>query len=253
MGLFHSPRIVTDGLVLCLDAANTKSYPGSGTSWFDLSKTKTTAVGVGSPSFTNGYVAFDGLDDYFYLGSELVYGGGTTISEMSVFAWTRTTFNSGTPGVWNNNNWSILDFDRSEVFTFALNGTGEVQLAGASTNTGGIGTTGFYDIVGTETYNDGNWHMVGWTFSVADQKIIMYADGEVDATFTGNGSMTALGSGVTRYGLVGDGSEAGSVNGGQNNLFYDGDVASILFYDNKVLTDVEVKQNFEAFRGRFGL
>ena len=37
MGLAHSPSIVTDGLVLCVDAANTKSYPGSGTTWTDIS------------------------------------------------------------------------------------------------------------------------------------------------------------------------------------------------------------------------
>ena len=37
MGLFHSPKIVTDGLVLGLDAANPKSYPGSGTTWNDIS------------------------------------------------------------------------------------------------------------------------------------------------------------------------------------------------------------------------
>jgi len=37
MALAHSPRIVTDGLVLCLDAGNAKSYPGSGTTWTDLS------------------------------------------------------------------------------------------------------------------------------------------------------------------------------------------------------------------------
>jgi hypothetical protein len=37
MGISYNPRIITDGLVLCLDAANRKSYPGSGTTWFDLS------------------------------------------------------------------------------------------------------------------------------------------------------------------------------------------------------------------------
>ena len=37
MALAHSPRIVTDGLVLYLDAANTKSYSGSGTTWTDIS------------------------------------------------------------------------------------------------------------------------------------------------------------------------------------------------------------------------
>ena len=37
MGLSHSPKIVTTGLVLALDAANPKSYPGTGTTWKDLS------------------------------------------------------------------------------------------------------------------------------------------------------------------------------------------------------------------------
>jgi hypothetical protein len=37
MGIAYNPRTITDGLVLCLDAANPKSYPGSGTTWTDLS------------------------------------------------------------------------------------------------------------------------------------------------------------------------------------------------------------------------
>jgi hypothetical protein len=37
MGIAYNPRTITDGLVLCLDAANSKSYPGSGTTWTDLS------------------------------------------------------------------------------------------------------------------------------------------------------------------------------------------------------------------------
>ena len=37
MGLAHSPKIVTDGLVLCLDAGDGKSYSGSGTTWTDRS------------------------------------------------------------------------------------------------------------------------------------------------------------------------------------------------------------------------
>ena len=38
MGLSHSPRIVTDGLVFCVDAGDKMSYPGAGTTWTDLSK-----------------------------------------------------------------------------------------------------------------------------------------------------------------------------------------------------------------------
>ena len=37
MGVFAGPNIIEDGLVMALDAANPKSYPGSGTTWFDVS------------------------------------------------------------------------------------------------------------------------------------------------------------------------------------------------------------------------
>ena len=245
----YMPPIVEDGMVLHLDAAEPASYSGSGTTWTDLSGNGYNAIRSGA-TFSNDHFSFDGTDDYFYLTS-LNYGGGTTISEMSVFAWVRTTYNSGTVGVWDNNNWSLLDFDRSEVFTFAVNDTGEVQMSGASTTTGFSDAN--YDLVGNARINDGNWHYIGWTFSVSDQKIIMYVDGEVDAELIPSGSMTALGSGVTRYGIIGDGSEADIENGDKNNIYYEGDIGVIQFYDDKVLTLTEVKQNFNALRGRYGL
>jgi len=65
MAVGYNPRIVTDGLVLALDAGNTKSYPGSGTSWTDLSGNGRNATVNGSPTFTNGY--FDITSDSTYI------------------------------------------------------------------------------------------------------------------------------------------------------------------------------------------
>ena len=67
--------------------------------------------------------------------------------------------------------------------------------------------------------------------------------------------MSALGVGGegTRFGLVGDGSEAGTEGASGNLVFYDGDIAFLHFYDKKSLTAAEVKQNYDALRGRFGL
>ena len=53
MGLVHSPRIVTDGLVLALDAGNTKSYPGSGTTWTDLSRIRANGTLTNGPTFSS--------------------------------------------------------------------------------------------------------------------------------------------------------------------------------------------------------
>lgn len=76
MALAHNPKIVTDGLVLCLDAANPKSYPGSGTVWSDLSgngNNGTLVNGVGYNSNNGGYLTFDGSNDGGGSGN---FGGG---------------------------------------------------------------------------------------------------------------------------------------------------------------------------------
>ena len=61
------PNIVTDGLSLYVDAANSKSYPGNGTIWSDISKTGDDGTLVNGPTYNpnnNGSILFDGLDDY---------------------------------------------------------------------------------------------------------------------------------------------------------------------------------------------
>ena len=50
---FAFKPIVTDGLVLCLDAGNTKSYPGSGATWLDLSSNANNGTLTGSPTFNS--------------------------------------------------------------------------------------------------------------------------------------------------------------------------------------------------------
>lgn len=67
MSFNFSPKIVTDGLALYLDAANQKSYDGTGIIWSDLSKNKNYTSLVNGPTFSNencGSIIFDGIDDY---------------------------------------------------------------------------------------------------------------------------------------------------------------------------------------------
>ncbi len=64
---FAFGKIVTDGLVLALDAADRNSYPGSGTTWTDLSINKSNSTLTNSPIFNSsngGSIVFDGVDDY---------------------------------------------------------------------------------------------------------------------------------------------------------------------------------------------
>ena len=58
MGIAYNPKIVTDGLVLCLDAANTKSYSGTVTSWTDLSGNGNTGTLTNGPTYNSSNLGF---------------------------------------------------------------------------------------------------------------------------------------------------------------------------------------------------
>ena len=65
MGAYGGPDIPTDGLVLALDATSERSYPGSGTTWYDLSGQGNNAtLNNGTSWNSSGYMSTDGIDDY---------------------------------------------------------------------------------------------------------------------------------------------------------------------------------------------
>lgn len=67
MAYRNGPKIITDGLVLCLDAAGTKSYPGNGTTWTDLSGNGNNGTLINGPTFSSdngGSLVFDGSNEW---------------------------------------------------------------------------------------------------------------------------------------------------------------------------------------------
>ena len=67
MAFNYSPKIVTDGLVLCLDAANPRSYASGSTSWLDLRRSQNNGILVNGPTFSSiagGSIRYDGINDY---------------------------------------------------------------------------------------------------------------------------------------------------------------------------------------------
>lgn len=72
MGTSYNSSIVTDGLVLCLDAANPRSYSGAGSTWSDLSGNSLNLTLVNNPTFSEdnaGCIIFDGTNDNAYTSS----------------------------------------------------------------------------------------------------------------------------------------------------------------------------------------
>ena len=73
MATSYSPKIITDGLILCLDAADKKSYSGSGTTWTDRSGNGNNGTLTNGPTFDSGNggsIDFDGIDDHVNLGND---------------------------------------------------------------------------------------------------------------------------------------------------------------------------------------
>ena len=90
MSLQHSQRIITDGLVLCLDAASRESYPGSGTVWTDLAGSNNGTL-INGPTFSSangGSIVFDGSDDYGYIeANSPAFNFGTSPFSIEVWAY----------------------------------------------------------------------------------------------------------------------------------------------------------------------
>ena len=235
-------EIPRTSLQLWLDAGRFDSYPGIGTDWYDISGNNNDATLVNANSEGNGSIDFDGNGDYAWL-KNLNYGSSNTISYMTVLSWFKT---SGTGGNFSAN-WSLLDFDRSEVFGFYIReDTGKIGFSGDD------GT--MTDLYSDTACNDGEWHMAAVTYDASANLTTFYLDGESDGT---SSSLTgALGTSQgTRYGCIGDGSEMTSENGTRNNLYFDGEIAVLLFYEGTgaTLTSTEIKQIFNVYRGRFDL
>ena len=116
MALAHSPKIITDGLVLCLDAGNTKSYPGSGTTWTDLSGNGNNAsLSNITYSSSNRTLQFNGSTSTAFVSSFTPPRSAHTIiiwakssvalNNTTSSATRKTLFKNGTswnPGLWIN-------------------------------------------------------------------------------------------------------------------------------------------------------
>jgi hypothetical protein len=221
MAFGNGPRIVTDGLVLALDAGDKNSYPGSGTTWFDISSNRYTGSLTNGPTFSSsngGSIVFDGTDDVAIItGNPIVTGTGDF--SLCSFVKRNTTDASadyicGNYGVGNNG--LELYYYLNKVYFY---------MAGAFA-------------VSNITINDMNWHFVcGVRISGVAQ---IYFDG----VFNSNAAANVNIPGVNPF-TLGNGfnytSEA-----------LNGNIANCSVY-NRALSASEILQNYNAQKSRFGL
>jgi hypothetical protein len=228
--MYTGPHIVTNGLVLTLDAANLLSYPGSGTTWRDLSgngKNGTTS-GATYGSQNGGVFNFDGVND------TISFGTGNTFFPLTNFTidlWFQskgTVPTTGTtPGLFG------FTYGIRAQFTSANN-----ILFGASS-----GST-IQDLTYTHNTNirdNGSWNNI--VFQATPTNSYIYLNGELKASR----SLTWLGNTIWPTNTWNLGTDNNDVN-----RFFTGSIASYKMY-NAALTLPQIQQNYNAMRGRFGI
>ena len=233
MAFAHSPKIVTDGLVLALDAGNPKSYPGSGTIWRDKSGNGNDGTLTNGPTFSSdngGALVFDGANDEIVIPHDSSID--FTTNSFSLHAWVRTDQVGSTR------------FIMGKGDSIAINGG-----VGYSMYLGNLGTDwlfGVWDGTGNNSAGSDNYVEVGkWVnlcgvYSAEENRHQMYANGELISTQT----RTVDSISTTNNLFIG----AGQQGLGQ----WDGHIAYSSIY-NRALSTSEIQQNYNALKGRFGL
>lgn len=241
MGLMHSPNIVRSGLILYLDAANTKSYPGSGTTWTDLSGNAKTGTLTNGPTFSasnNGGFVFDGTNDYAVMTNSFSAPSlPTGSSSRTLIAIFRATALAGAYA-------HILHYGSSntdQAFGLTL-----LQVAGSYylSNHTWSGTS----YMSTTAIAANTTYFGAVVFDNATSpKNRFYLNGTLGTTAFGQGKAAdyAINTGTAYQLLVG------------TRIFtpaeyFTGSIFCVQAYD-RALSAAEVSQNFNALRGRYGV
>ena len=225
MGSAAGPNLVTDNLILYLDAANTNSYSNSGTTWNDLSGNGYDATLTNGPTYNSdngGYFIFDGTNDHAVIDSSFqVSTSGTYSFEAWIYKTATSVNNAGmliSGGYGGDKDGIIISSE-----DYAISGTIRVFSLGgtcAAVYYNGVSQTLRGDsIVTNETFNLNEWINIALT-------------------------------GITVNNTDGAAHHIGQNNNDTNE--FGGRISNIKLYD-RTLTAAEVKQNFNKLRWRFGI
>jgi len=237
---YGTPPIVTDGLVLYLDAANSKSYPGSGTTWIDLIGTNNaTFEGSGgannTPQFQNtnlGVLNFDGVDDKIIIAPSTF----TTFNEVSISMWVKVLSNDGGYNCFFSSRNTETGNDYSSGIN--IDQTNSTSTSWTFTSVEGAGRIGGASDQMTTSVNFGEWAHLGVTISTSN--IEVYINGQPQNSRSRNNVAIGL-----QYISIGSRYYSNNYKGWLN-----ADISNIQLY-NRVLTQKEVLQNYNALKGRF--
>ena len=241
MGLSHSPSIVSSNLVLCLDAANNKSYSGSGNTWYDVSGRSNNATLINGPVYSStlgGYFSCDGTNDYIEVAdnSSLDFGA----NNFTVEYWFRkNNITASYDNIWGVNKWNTGGSPGTNEWGLdignGLSGNGESVIFGVES-----GSTTYAMIVNNypQTYL---WNQLVGIRSGSGLSIF------VNGAMIGSSSPSNFTSSTSVNNV---GRTLRIANSNLNNLYTQTDSSIVRIY-RQALTADEVKQNYDATRKRY--
>jgi len=242
MGLSHSPRIVTDGLVFCVDAANPRSYPSTNNEWNDLTPNGYNGELFNGASYSeegNGSFSFDGTNDYISGASNLGNTSLDTSGTFSVSFWFNASAEQryDTPFiVYRSNGVAALQLMQSTEFAGYIdlrvyNDNGTIH----GLSEGGPGTAWPLNEWWYCTYvkRGNNTSALDWYFGDAEELGYRYR-------IYNGGTNSKIDNGSIAFG--------GQV--ATNTRYFAGNVSTLSFY-NRALTTSEISQNYNATKWRF--
>ena len=233
MAFNYSPKVVTDGLVLYLDAANTKSYPGSGITWTDLSRSGNSSELKG-PTFNSGNggsIVFDGTNDYVEIQNQIQFD---QTDPFTLSSWVKSS-NVSNELIINNENILYTGYR----LNINVNANIEIGLRNSISDDIAIETL-------NRIYANTWYHIVGTydgTRNVSGMKI--YINGVEEDTNTISNTLTSstLSNQQTLLGIRRLSPPSDPLRG---------NIANVQIY-NRALSTIEITQNYNATKTRFGL
>lgn len=225
MSYHNGPRIVTDGLVLYLDAGNSKSYPGTGSTWFDLSGNSNSGILTNGPIYNTsnrGVFDLDGTNDYIIVNKTISNFGIT--SDATLLFWAKITLLSRWTGVVGFNSTSGFSSTAAN-FSLDLNPSNNLRVWKNNTV-----------IFGGTIITNNTWNL--FTITSSSSGFNFYFNNNLIIS-----NSTTTGNIVSTNNLViGDNWD--------NNL--QGSISSVLLY-NKTFDINDIRQNYNALKGRYNL
>lgn len=230
--LVHSPRIVTNGLVLCLDAGNPLSYPGSGNTWNDLSGNNNNATMYGSVPLETDVVRcwnFATASGSFSYNVNMGFSFSTnmvpTTGNFTFSFWVKNANSvSGQIGLFSNSG-------AGDGYRFGIGLSGIYYLTGPTFKEGAV------DFLTTSSVSI--WYNVIAVFRKSTSQILLYRNG----IYQGAVSIPAQ--------TIMSNNAPGLVRSPCCSI-YTGKLAMMSIYGSD-LSDSEILQNYNAIKGRFGL